>query len=210
MAKRHTEAVQHSSKDPNWRTPPTLFAALDREVCFVLDVAADRQNKLCGHYFGLDQDDETLRNGLQVDWAAYVDRYYPVDVMKNPLAVFMNPPYSKELKQPIAPWIRKAYEESLKGLVVYGVIPYSPQTEWWRRWVEGQVESELADDIGVLVTWSGHAATETRKIPHRVSFLRPDGTEEGNAGGNTAIVKWTPTWGRVGPWVPYAPYWSWK
>lgn len=207
MPKRHTEAVQHSSKDPNWRTPPQLFAALREEFPLFIDVAATKQDKLCPHYFGPDQVDETLRNGLTVDWKAYADRYYDTLSIER-VAVFMNPPYSRELKQPIGPWIQKAWEESLKGLTVVGVIPYSVQTEWWREWVEGHGTEE--SDQGPMLTWSGHAARETRKIPHRVTFLRPDGSVEWNAGGNTAIVVWKPPCGIYGPFVPHAFYWEYE
>lgn len=207
MPKRHTEAVQHSSKEPNWRTPPQLFAALREEFPLVVDVAATKTDKLCPHYFGPDQQDETLRNALTVDWKGYVDRYYdPLSIER--AAVFMNPPYSRDLKLPIGPWIQKAWEESLKGLIVVGVIPYSVQTEWWRVWVEGHGVEET--DQGPRLTWSGHAARETRKVPHRVTFLRPDGSIEGNAGGNTAIVVWKPPCGIYGPFIPHHFYWEYE
>lgn len=201
MAKRHTESVQHSSRFPDWRTPGRLFAALDHEFCFVLDAAADAKNKLCGHYFGPDHSLPSLRDGLRVNWMEYVASCYAGHFDPFPrLAVFVNPPYSREAKMPIGPWIEKCWQESQQGLTVVGVIPYSPQTEWWRQWVEGHDQP--------LATF--HAARETRKIPHRVTFLRPDGSVEGNAGGNTAIVVWKPRNGLVAPWVPWAPYWDYE
>lgn len=203
-AKRHTERVQHSSKFPNWRTPTRLFAALDHEFCFVLDAAAEKENKLCPHYFGPDHTNPALRDALKVDWADYIASSYAGTYHPFPrMGVFVNPPYSREHKMPIGPWVEKCWLESQKGLTIVGVIPYSPQTEWWRRWVEGQQEPEET-----LATF--HAARETRKIPHRVTFLRPDGSVEGNAGGNTAIVVWKPRGGIVAPWVPWAPYWDYE
>jgi len=203
MTKRHTEAVQHSSKDPNWRTPPALFTVLDQEFCFLLDAAASQIDKLCPHHFGPDHHDSRYRDALQVDWAEYLRAQYTLAALADPLprtGVFVNPPYSRELRMPIGPWIEKCWQESQKGCTVVGVIPYSPQTDWWRQWVEGHSEAATLKDF--------HAARETRKIPHRVSFLRPDGTEADNAGGNTAVVVWRPRNGMVAPWVPWAPYWD--
>ena len=92
-------------------------------------------------------------------------------------------------------------ELTVEGGTVVGVIPYSPQTEWWRTYVEGQQEKGAT-----LETF--FAAREVRKIPHRVTFLRPDGSVEGSAGGNTAIVVWKPKHGICAPWVPFSPYWD--
>lgn len=196
--KRHTETVQHSSKFPDWRTPPRLFAVLDAEFQFVLDAAADKTSSLCPHYFGPDHSIPALRDGLAVNWGEYVETQYRVDGPLARTAIFLNPPYSRELKMPIGVWIQKAWEESQRGCTVVGVIPYSPQTEWWREFVEGHGR-ELKDF---------HAAREARKIPHRVSLLRPDGSEADNAGGNTAICVWRPKHGLVAPWVPFSAYWE--
>lgn len=201
MPKQHDEAVQHSSKEPNWKTPPALFAQLDREFQFVLDAAATKTDKLCPHYFGPDHSDPKLRNALTVDWADHIGSLYQIVGILSRCAIFVNPPFSREHKMPIEPWLEKAWSESRKGCTVVGVIPYSPQTIWWRRYVEGQDVIALKDF---------HAARETRKIPHRVTFLRPDGSVEGNAGGNTAIVVWKHAHGLVPPWVPFAPYWDYE
>ena len=193
LGKRHTERVQHSSKFPDWRTPPRLFAQLDQEFAFVLDAAADKQNKLCPHYFGPDHSLPALRVGLAVDWAEFISSCYGGMHPPFPprLAVFVNPPYSREAKMPIGPWVEKCWQESQRGVTVVGVIPLSPQTLWWRAWI-------------------AFRAREVRMIPHRVTFLRPDGSIEGSAGGNTAIVVWRPNCGIQEPWVPFSCYWDYE
>lgn len=45
-------------------------------------------------------------------------------------SVFMNPPYSK----PTA-WVKKAYEESLKGKIVVGLLRGDTSTKWFHEWV---------------------------------------------------------------------------
>ncbi len=194
----HSDRVQHSSRIPDWRTPPSLFSALDREFQFVLDAAASKTDKLCPHYFGPDHKDPLLRDALTVNWTEHIGGLYQLTGILSRCAIFLNPPFSRELKMPIGPWIEKCWKESQAGCTIVGVIPYSTQTDWWRRWVEGH---------GLEIK-EFHAARETRKIPHRVSFLRPDGSEAANAGGNTAVVVWKGGHGICAPWMPWAPYWD--
>lgn len=51
------------------------------------------------------------------------------------IKTFMNPPYSKP-----APWVQKAYEESLKGNLVVGLLRGDTSTRWFHDWVLGKAE----------------------------------------------------------------------
>lgn len=199
MPKRHDIAILHSSKRSDWRTPPELYAALDKEFRFEVDVAADAVSSLCDAWYGPGQSDP-WKDGLAVDWRK--DLVWPV--------AFMNPPYRRGDSKadppvapiPIEPWIEKAWNESQKGVTVAGVLPFSPQTEWYRTFVYGH-------SIGNV--WRGHAAMEVRQLPYRVIFIDPDTKEPAaNAPGNTCIVIWKPNPGYVGPWQPTVRYWSYR
>lgn len=48
-------------------------------------------------------------------------------------SVFMNPPYSKP-----TPWVQKAYEESLRGNTVVGLLRGDTSTRWFHQWVIGK------------------------------------------------------------------------
>lgn len=194
MPKRHDIAILHSSKRSDWRTPPELYAALDAEFDFGLDVAATEANSLCDTWLGPDQD-PPWHDAREVDWHTLTS------------AAFMNPPYCKGDKNadppiepmPIEPWIEKAWEESLSGCTVVGVVPFSPQTSWFKQYVFGQAQVET------------HAAHELRILPHRVSFVNPDtGVAGANANVNTCIVVWKPNPGYVGLWQPAIRYWSYR
>lgn len=50
-------------------------------------------------------------------------------------SVFMNPPYSKP-----APWVEKAYLESLKGKIVVGLLRGDTSTRWFHDWVLWKAE----------------------------------------------------------------------
>ena len=198
-----TQAMQvmHSSVESDWRTPPECFEALDREFQFGLDAAADEGSHLTPRWLG---PGSVYADALAVaDWAL-VDGYS--------LSIFLNPPFSRTKARSwkgnpdrnpfrIANWAKKCWEESQRGATIVGLFPFAPQTDWYRRYVYGHRQ-----DGG----WEGHAAKEERRLPHRISFLHPEGKPAANAGVNTTIIVWGPMKGAVGPWLPHAYYWSWK
>jgi len=97
-----------------WETPQDFFDELDREFHFTLDPCATKENKKCDQYIskGLD--------GLSVPWSIYSD------------SVFVNPPYDRG----IGKWLKKAYEESQKGITVVCLIQgRSSDTIWWHDYV---------------------------------------------------------------------------
>jgi phage N-6-adenine-methyltransferase len=186
--------IIHSSDESNWRTPPELFKKLNEEADFGIDLAADRANALCMLYLG---PEGRVENALESEWSVYKTRG------------FLNPPYSRkkyrETKDPamlVENWARKAFNESERGFTTYGLFPFAPQTEWFRLYVMGHTQ----DGNG----WRGHAATEVRRFPYRLSFLRPDGSPAQNAGVNSCVIIWKPNPGYVGPWMPVERYWSFK
>jgi phage N-6-adenine-methyltransferase len=178
----HDRRIIHSSDEANWRTPPALFAALHREFDFTLDAAADAANHLCPTWLG---------PGSSIAEDCLSTRWYG--------RVFINPPYSRKQKIDIAPFLCQCAAQAQAGNaeVVVGVVPFAPQTKWYRNFV-----------------W-GHAvhinpAMEERRLPHRISFLRPDGSKAGNAGVNHAIVVWRPNPGYLGLWTPTVRYWDYR
>jgi len=44
---------------------------------------------------------------------------------------FVNPPYGKEIPK----WIKKGYEEHLKGKIVVFLIPSRTDTRWWHSYI---------------------------------------------------------------------------
>lgn len=201
----HDRRIIHSSQESDWRTPPECFQALDVEFSFQLDAAADEASCLVFHAGIIGRTPSYLgpgcplgENALAVPWA--------------PQRIFLNPPFSREKARAwngparenpyrIEHWAKKCWEESQRGCTIVGLFPFAPQTSWYRCYVYGHTKDGQ---------WSGHAAKEERRIPHRISFLSPDGTPSGNAGVNTAVIVWTPMTGAVGPWTPHQWYWSWK
>ena len=124
------KALFSTGKD-DWATPPALFNALDKEFGFTLDACANESNYKLKHYYS-----ETS-NGLIQDWSGEV--------------VFCNPPYSRKGKQ--SEWIKKSYEESLKGATVVMLIPARTDTKAFHnlifnkaaeiRFIRGRVKFEV-------------------------------------------------------------------
>lgn len=166
--------------------------ALMSEFDLVLDAAADPASAVCPMYLG---PGGVFEDALKISWW---------DIVLNPsrgAAIFCNPPYSRKQNMPIEPWVHAMARAGRDGIVI-GVIPYSPQTIWWRTYVEGQT-----DDTG-----QPHAhlkATEVRKFPFRLAFDPPP-DYVGKASGanvNTAVVIWRPSSAFLEPWAPFARYW---
>lgn len=199
----HNHDVITSSENPNWRTPRWLVAALDREFGIVLDAAASMVDRVIpdGHFLG--PGSELLDNALAgVPWWDIVKSVYLGCVPLPNRAIFCNPPYSRKQKMPIEPWVKMMAETGRDGTVI-GVLPYSPQTEWWRLYVEGHSDPDSGQPYSTL------KATEIRKFPFRLKF-EPPPDYKGDASGanvNTAVVIWKPGIDYIEPWAPFQRYW---
>jgi phage N-6-adenine-methyltransferase len=176
----HDKATIHSSLDPDWGTPLEMYQAIERDFArndrggFFLDVAADKTNNKCPLWLGpggIHDDALTFS-----DWQDFTGA-----------SVFMNPPWSRERKIKIEPFIILAKTISrLYDIRFVCILPASIQTGWWFHHV-----------------WNW--AHTIRFIPHRVNFEASDAMlnyinakrmkkghdpieETWNAAGNTSVV----------------------
>jgi phage N-6-adenine-methyltransferase len=109
--------VHFKSQNQNWETPAALFARLDEEFRFTLDVCALPRNAKCKRYFTPEID------GLSQKWQG---------------SCWMNPPYGRE----IGKWMAKALSESRRGCTVVCLVPARVDTEWWHMYaVHGEIRS---------------------------------------------------------------------
>ncbi len=121
-----------SSKSSDWSTPQKFYDRLNEEFHFTLDPCATKGNAKCKKYFS------ERENGLLQDWSKDV--------------VFMNPPYKRQTVL----WVKKAYEESLKGATVVCLLSAATGRKWFHeyifryaaqiRWVKGFLKFEGAKD----------------------------------------------------------------
>lgn len=109
-------AYMPKAKSMEWETPQDLFDKLNSEFHFTLDVCASPGNAKCSKYYTKEID------GLKQSWGSE--------------CCYMNPPYGL----PIREWIRKAYEESLRGATVVCLLPTRTDTGWFHDYaMKGEI-----------------------------------------------------------------------
>lgn len=150
--------------DDSWSTPRGLFEELNQEFQFDLDAAASDKNAKVENYFTEEM------NSLQLEWWQHGSR------------VWLNPPYGRGMDK----WIRKAYEESLKGCTVVVLIFARTDTNWWQRWamkaaevrlIQGRIHFNLNGKTGPATAPSAILVfSEERRVPQfsRVQMKRKD------------------------------------
>jgi phage N-6-adenine-methyltransferase len=109
--------VHFSSKTSEWETPKSLFDQLNAKWHFTLDPCCTPRNAKCAKYFTKAED------GLVQDWSGE--------------RVFMNPPYGRD----IGKWMKKSYDEYVRGALVVCLVPARTDTKWWHDYAKkGKVE----------------------------------------------------------------------
>lgn len=150
-----------------WRTPPDLFARLNRTFQFDYDAFASPENALCAQYstvegtfnkhspYGIGRGGE---DGLIYSWMGH--------------RVWMNPPYSRGF---IERAMQKAADERQSAELIVALIPANTDTRWWHD---------------VVVPNASHIEF----LRGRVRFLRPDGTPGDAPPNGSALVYYFPDW----------------
>lgn len=109
----HQRLTLLSSKHMDWETPQDFFDGVNQKFGpFDLDVAASDANAKCTAFI----DEKT--DALSVTWSNYGK------------CVWCNPPYGRN----IIKWVKKAYEESLKGCRVVLLVPARTDTKFFHDW----------------------------------------------------------------------------
>jgi len=103
--------LHFSSKSNEWRTPKYIFDYYNKIYNFQLDASATKENALCEKFYTLED------NSLIQNWNQYK-------------TIWCNPPYGRE----IGKFVKKSYEESLKGYTVVLLIPARVDTKWWHEY----------------------------------------------------------------------------
>lgn len=103
--------VLFSSKSNEWETPQDLFDKLDSQCHFTLDPCCTHENAKCLKHYTQQE------NGLLQDWSNDI--------------VFCNPPYGREIGE----WVKKAYDEAIKGAKIVMLIPARVDTKWFHQYI---------------------------------------------------------------------------
>lgn len=110
-----SDGYMNASKTEEWETPQEFFNKLNEEFHFTLDVCATRENAKCPRFI-TKQD-----NALNLDLNG---------------TCWMNPPYGRQIKA----WMKKAFDESLKGNTVVCLVPSRTDAGWWHDYaMKGEI-----------------------------------------------------------------------
>jgi len=101
--------IHISCKSSEWETPIELFKQYDDIYKFEIDVCATPENALCKKYWTSEDD------ALSQEWGS--------------MRCWMNPPYGREISK----FMKKAYNESIKGATVVCLVPSRTDTKWWHE-----------------------------------------------------------------------------
>jgi phage N-6-adenine-methyltransferase len=137
-------AVLFSSAKDDWQTPPELFAQLDAEFHFDVDVAASAENAQCDDWIA----DDDYGGALTGGWVS-------PRLVRAPVC-WCNPPYSRGLQ---GKFIAKAASERLKGVTTVMLIPARTDTKAFHRW------------IWDAETHQPRPGIEVRFLPGRIKFV---------------------------------------
>ncbi len=143
--KRRKRSVHFRSDSCEWSTPADLFAELDREFGFGLDVCATADNAKCERFF------TRADNGLAQPWEG---------------VCWMNPPYGRTIGQ----WVRRAADAAKAGATVVCLLPARTDTAWWH-----DVVAVHSSDVRLLrgrLKFGG--SRSGAPFPSAVVVFRPD------------------------------------
>lgn len=119
--------LMFSSKTDMWSTPQDFFIKMNDKYGFAIDVCATLENRKCFIY--IDEEQDTLKT----DWIEQTKEY----TQGAAPTCWMNPPYGRE----IGKFIKKAYEESLRGCTVVCLLPARTDTKWFHDYcIKGEIE----------------------------------------------------------------------
>jgi len=153
-----SEAERAAVSDRNeWYAPDWLRELVMRFYRITIDVAASPESAwVPGNWLGPRHPDPARRDGLQADWRA----------LAGGGIAWMNAPF----KDKLAEFVEKAARESARGLTIVGLLPRSPRTPWWLRWVD-------------------HPGVSVYELPERLKMEGPHSTGKG-APFDMVIVVW--------------------
>jgi phage N-6-adenine-methyltransferase len=187
------QSVVWSSLYSEYQTPVALYATLDLEFRFDLDLAANAINHLAPNWLGPDS------------WAgndALIEPWHT-----HGRVGFVNPPYSRSDKLTCAAWVQKATEEAMRGFTTVALLPVRTDTRWWNSWVMQADEIRtIPHRVHFTVPPDVFEAHNRRRVAQKKKPL----AKLSGAGFPSAVVVWRPQRGIIHPNGPSLRTWEYR
>lgn len=164
------QSVHFQSGNKEWETPEAFFKPYEKEFNIKLDVCATAENAKCKAFF-----DKKI-NGLHASWAMVHDL-----VRDGEVACWMNPPYGRGIEK----WVKKAYDEALKGVTTIALLPARTDTSWFHnhiynkhevRFLKGRIKFVDAEGSApfpsMIVVFQPPVPTNVRKWLKYLKFIK--------------------------------------
>lgn len=110
---RKVSDVLFSSNSAEWETPDDLFALLDSEFHFTVDLCANSNNYKVDRYYSKDND------GMKADLYGEI--------------VYCNPPYGRN----VGKWVKKC---AFSGATCVMLLPARTDTRWFHDYIYNKAE----------------------------------------------------------------------
>ena len=132
-------ALHFSSKRDDWQTPPELFAELNAEFNFDVDVAAGHRNSCCDFWCVADENGGALTQSW--DWG-----FLDSNGARRSTTCWCNPPYSRGLQ---GKFIAKAAAERLKGVTTVMLLPARTDTKAFHAYIWDEQKHQPREGVEV-------------------------------------------------------------
>lgn len=143
--------VHFSSADRTWETPQDFFDDLNVEFGFTMDVCAEPHTAKCARYITPEQDFFKTDTAGEICWMnppygepempcrqpyekCTKQRCQPCNEKCKPGCSKHRGHHIDEYIPGIIDFMRRAYEESLRGALYVCLIPSRTDTEWWHEY----------------------------------------------------------------------------
>jgi phage N-6-adenine-methyltransferase len=170
--------LMFSSKSSDWETPQWLFDLLSKEFEFTGDACATKENAKHVRFYSPEQD------ALTLDWSK-------MGFNEGIGRIFMNPPYSRNNTYK---WVKKAWEESQKGITVVCLLPARTDTKWFFEFCSKAYEIRFLS--GRLKFGN---SKDSAPFPSMIVIFKPNDVLRGSLGSGSIDM---------GPYYPYVSYWD--
>jgi len=147
------DQVHYSSATVEHSTPPDFYDDLALEFNFTLDVAANAINRKCLRYYDKEQNAiaqdwlKDARGGDAWDNPPYGDPEHPCKKKCTKKKCVERGHHVDHYIPGIGDFVKKAWQESRRGLTVVNLLPARTDTAWWHAYIWDELTNNWRPNV---------------------------------------------------------------